>query len=84
MSVQNGGRQHRKWATDPFKDLESGKILRPATTKGLLIYKTMGFIIILSIASVLVTLLRIYYQITWKLCVFIYLCIAGLFLLIYK
>lgn len=82
MSVQNGGRQYRKWATDPFKDLESGKILRPATTKGF--KKTMGFIIILSIVSVLVTLLRIYYQITWKLCVFIYLCIAGLFLLIYK
>jgi len=82
MSVQNGGRQYRKWATDPCKDLENGKILRPSSTTGL--RKMMGFIIILSITSVLVTLLTIYYQVTWKLRVFIYLCIAGLFLLIYK
>ena len=84
MSVPNGGRKHRTWAQDPFKDLESGKIIRPTTKKGLMTCKTMGVIIFLSITSILVTLLTIYYHITWRFCLFIYLCVGGLFLFIYK
>ena len=84
MSVHSEGRNVRIWASDPFKDLESGKIVRPTSKQSLKTCKTMGFIVLLSITSVLVTLLTIYHWVTWKVCFIIYGFVGGLFLFIYK
>ena len=84
MSVHSQGRNNRVWASDPFKDLESGKIIKPTSKKGLKTCKTMGFIILLSITSILITLLTIYHWITWTMCFGIYIFIGGIFLFVYK
>jgi len=84
MSVSKG-RRSRIWnSKNPFKDLESGNIIRPVATKGLMTCKTMGFILLLGVTSISITLLTIYHRITWNMCFIIYGCIAAFFLFIYK